>query len=127
MPTLIVRPSPATTAPAACLPAPAPAGQGVGTSQRLLPFSRSSFAKSFFSRRAAKVAMAMSTAIAISTHGAYAMAMSNSALSCSIGDIEGLKWRVLLLIAYGGAAHLALVVLALQIDRIIWALLERRS
>lgn len=28
------RPSPATTAPAACLPAPAPAGQGVGTRQQ---------------------------------------------------------------------------------------------
>lgn len=27
------RPSPATTAPAACLPAPAAAGQGVGTRQ----------------------------------------------------------------------------------------------
>lgn len=31
MPPFIERPSPATTAPAACLPAPAVAGQGVGT------------------------------------------------------------------------------------------------
>lgn len=31
MPPFIERPSPATTAPAACLPAPAAAGQGVGT------------------------------------------------------------------------------------------------
>lgn len=30
---LIERPSPATEAPAACLPAPAAAGQGVGTRQ----------------------------------------------------------------------------------------------
>lgn len=34
MPPIFERPSPATTAPAACLPAPAAAGQGVGTHQR---------------------------------------------------------------------------------------------
>ena len=42
MPTLIVRPSPATMAPAACLPAPAAAGQGVGTSSGLELFNRDS-------------------------------------------------------------------------------------
>lgn len=35
MPPFIERPSPATTAPAACLPAPAVAGQGVGTRPRM--------------------------------------------------------------------------------------------
>lgn len=119
-----LRPPPGQTSLAARLAAPDQADQVEGTSYRRRLFSASRRLKSLRKSTMHRTAMIATTIAITSSQMSPAFAASSI---CSIEDFSSFKAKLWLTLGLIAAVHVALSVLALQIDRIIWAWLERRS